>query len=266
MNMKKIRILAFLNFIFFLIACFTANISQLKIFDLPNMADISRKYDTVFTPAGVTFAIWGVIYLSLFAFTIYHLIKAFKEDAQSVANHVLVKIGYLFIINNLACTLWVFAFLNEWLLLSVILMLIQLLALILIFIKLNLYDPSQTIKNKLFTQFPLSIYFAWICVATIANSSAYLLSIGWEAFGISDTNWAIALIFVVLCLGLFIILIKKNVFFGLVILWAVYGIILKREAVNADLYHQMIVFCYFVLGLIFGACILQLAKNTKATS
>jgi hypothetical protein len=261
--MKKIRILAFLNFIFFLIACFTANITQLKILGLPSMADVSRKYDTVFTPMGVTFAIWGVIYLSLFAFTIYHLIKASKEDAQSVANHVLVKIGYLFIINNLACTLWVFAFLNDWLLLSVVLMLIQLLALIFIFIKLNLYDGIQSFENKLFTQFPLSIYFAWICVATIANISSYLVSSGWAAFGISNTNWAIALIFVVLGLSLFIILIKKNVFFGLVILWAIYGIILKREAVDASLYHQMIVICYFVLGLISGACILQLFRNSK---
>ena len=227
------------------------------------MADVSRKYDTVFTPAGITFAIWGVIYLSLLAFTIYHLIKAFKEDAHSVANQVLVKIGYLFIIDNLACTLWVFAFLNEWLLLSVVLMLIQLLALISIFLKLNLYDRNQSFKNKLFTQFPLSIYFAWICVATIANMSTYLLSIGWDAFGISDTNWAIALIFVVLGLSLFIINIKKNVFFGLVILWAIYGIILKREAVNANLYHQMIVICYFVMGLIFGASMLQLFRNSK---
>lgn len=261
--MRKIRILAFLNFIFFVMACFTANISQLKMFGLPNMADVSRKYDSVFTPAGITFAIWGVIYLSLFAFTIYHLLKAFKEEAHSEANHVLLKIGYLFIINNLATTLWVFAFLNEWLLLSVILMLIQLLSLLFIFIKLNLYDVNQTFKNKLFTQFPLSIYFAWICVATIANISAYLVATGWDGFGISDTNWAIVLIFVVLGLSLFIILIKKNVFFGLVILWAIYGIILKREAVDANLYRQMIGICYFVMGLIFGASILQLAKKTK---
>jgi hypothetical protein len=241
-----------------MMACFTANISQFKMIGLQNMADVSRKYDTVFTPAGITFAIWGVIYISLFAFTIYHLIKAF--------NHVLVKIGYLFVINNLACTLWVFAFLNEWLFLSVILMLIQLISLLLIFIKLNLYDASQSFKNKLFTQFPLSIYFAWICVATVANISSYLVSTGWAAFGISDTSWAIALIFVVLGLSLFIILIKKNVFFGLVILWAIYGIILKREVVDVNLYHQMIGICYFVLGLIFGACILQWIRNSKGAA
>ena len=33
--------------------------------------EVSAKYESLFTPAGYAFAIWGLIYLALFAFVIY---------------------------------------------------------------------------------------------------------------------------------------------------------------------------------------------------
>jgi benzodiazapine receptor len=36
-----------------------------------SMAEISAKYPSLFTPAGFTFSIWGVIYLALLLFVVY---------------------------------------------------------------------------------------------------------------------------------------------------------------------------------------------------
>lgn len=249
--MKKIKQLAILNLICFVIAFAAANLSQLKIFGGVTNADISNKYATVFTPAGITFAIWGVIYLSLFGFTIYHLVQAFKHDEKAEANQSILKINYLFIINNLATTFWVFAFVYEYLLLSMILIIIQLLTLLLISIKLNIFDIHKSLTNKVFTQFPLSIYFSWLCVATIANVSLYLVSIGYKgSINFGENEFAIVLISIAILVSLFITGAKKNPFYALITIWALYGIQLKRSLIDKVEYAIIIRLCFFGMGIL----------------
>ena len=261
MIMKKVKAFAILNLIFFIIAFTVSNLSQLKIFGGVTNADISNKYATVFTPAGITFAIWGVIYLSLFGFTIYHVVKSFKDDVHSEASQAILKIDSLFILNNIATTFWVFAFTYEYLLASMILIIIQLITLLMIFIKLNLFDIDKSFYNKLFTQFPLTIYFAWLCVANVANISLYLVSIGWHGFGISESVWAQIMIFVILLISTFIILVKRNVFFGLVAIWSVYGIQIKRIQIDENEFSNVINTCDFALAFIVVLVIGIIIKN-----
>ncbi|MFC5284978.1 hypothetical protein [Pedobacter alpinus] len=258
--MKKVKTLAILNLIFFGIAFTVSNLSQLKIFGGVTNKTISDKYDTIFTPAGVTFAIWGVIYLALFGFTIYKLIQSDRTDAHASVSQDIYRIGYLFIINNIATTLWVFAFTYEYLFLSVVLIFIQLFSLLKIFINLNLFDNNRLFTNKLFTQFPLTIYFAWICVASIANTSLYLISIGWDGFGIAPSLWAIIMIIVTIVLSVFIVKFKRNPFFGLVVIWALYGIVLKRTAVDEIAYSNVILTAWIGIGVLSMLTLFQFYK------
>ncbi len=258
--MKKVKTLAILNLVFYVIAFAVSNLSQLKIFGGITNADISNKYDTVFTPAGITFAIWGVIYLSLFGFTIYHLIRAYKDDVHSEANKDVLKIENLFIINNIATTFWVFAFTYEYLLTSMLLIIVQLIALVKIFINLNLFDNDKTFSSKLFTAFPLTIYFAWLCVANIANISLYLVSVNWDGFGIAPAVWAMVMIIVTVVLSAFIIIKKKNPFFGLVVVWALYGIVLKRTAVDEATFSNVILLAWAGFGFVSALTIYQFYK------
>lgn len=262
--MKKVKNLAILNFVFFVIAFAVSNLSQLNIFGGVTNADISNKYATVFTPAGITFAIWGVIYLSLFGFCIYHLVRAYKDDVDSEASVAVLKINNLFIFNNIATTLWVFAFTYEYLLASMILIIIQFITLLMIFIRLNLFDVSKSLYNKLFTQFPLSIYFAWLCVANVANISLYLVSIGFTQLnGFGETEFATAMVYVLILLSLFIVGAKRNVFFGLVAIWSLYGIQIKRTGIDPLQFESVIKACNFGMLLIALVCIIQIYNNLK---
>lgn len=258
--MKKVKSLTTFNLFFYIVAFSVSNLSQLKIFGGVTNGDISNKYDTVFTPAGITFSIWGVIYLALFGFTIYKFVQSDRVDAHASVSQDVLKIGNLFIINNIATTLWIFAFTYEYLLLSVILMLIQFATLLRIFIKLKMFDNNKLFNNKLFTQFPLTIYFAWICVATIANISLYLVAIGWDGFGVNDKTWAIVMIVVTILLATFIITVKKNPFFGLVIIWALYGIVLKRTQVNEIDFSNVILTAWIGIGIVSILTLFQLYK------
>ena len=262
--MKKVKNLAILNFVFFVIAFAVSNLSQTKIFGGVTNADISNKYATVFTPAGITFAIWGVIYLSLFGFTMYHLIRAYKDDVNSEASQAVLKIGYLFIINNIATTIWVFAFTYEYLLASMILIIIQLITLLMIFVRLNLFDINKSFKNKLFMQFPLSIYFAWLCVANVANISLYLVSIGFTGVnGLGESELALIMVNVLILISLFIVGSKRNVFFGLVAIWSLYGIQIKRISIDPVQFEAIIKACNFGMILISLICVIQIYNNLK---
>ena len=48
------------------------------------MPEISAKYPSLFTPAGFTFSIWGVIYLGLMIFVIYQALPS-QRDLPSAA-------------------------------------------------------------------------------------------------------------------------------------------------------------------------------------
>lgn len=263
--MRKIRLLAIFNFIAFLLAFLVSNLSQWDLMGLPNtMATVSAKYETVFTPAGITFAIWGIIYIALFAFCIYHIFQAYTQHADQRVNQDVKKMGYLFIINNLATTLWVFAFLYEYLFLSALLIMAQFVCLLLIHIRLDIYNIRRALLGKAFSQFPLSIYFGWITVATVANISAFLVSIGWDGFGIEPASWAILMIGTVALISLFVVFVRRNVFFGLVVLWALYGIVLKRRQIDAELYNDVILAAWSAFAIIAFAVVVQLLKNFRS--
>ncbi|MET0300825.1 MAG: hypothetical protein ABW036_13725, partial [Flavitalea sp.] len=130
--MKKHRLLAVSNALILLVHVFISYSTQFKLINNKDVGEVSKIYSSLFTPAPVTFAIWGVIYLSLLAFCIYHLVHAWRQSVSFEANKDLLQIGGWFIFNNLATISWLIAWTNERILLSVILIFAQLISLIII--------------------------------------------------------------------------------------------------------------------------------------
>lgn len=227
--MRNVKALAILNTVFFLLHLVPSQLTQLELFNNQTIGEVSDKYPTLFTPAGITFSIWGLIYVALIAFCVYHLLKAYREDATHEANRDLQRVGFLFMLNNLATAAWTIAWVYEALVLSLLLMLVQLVTLLLIHIRLDIFDPTRSAASRWFTQFPLSIYFGWICIATVANSSAVLVGMGWDGFGLSPAFWTILMLIIATLITLFVVISRRNPYVGLVTVWAFYGIILKHQ-------------------------------------
>lgn len=259
----KTKTLAILNSISLASLLVISYLSQQERFSDLNVGEVSAKYETIFAPASLTFAIWGLIYASLTAFSIFHVIKAYNSSETEQANLDVDAIGWLFIINTLATGAWLVAWVNEEIGLSVVLILIQLVTLILISVRAHIANPERPLSTKIFTHFPLSIYIAWICVATIANISAYLVSINWTSFYISNSYWVIIMIGVTTLLSLFMIVVRRNISFGLVILWALYGIALKREQVNEVLFQEVIKAAWAAFIIVIISIMICLFRATK---
>lgn len=266
--MKNIRILAVANFICFCIHVALSYVTQLKIINTRDVGEVSDAYPSLFTPAPITFAIWGVIYISLAAFCIYHLVMAFRYDKSHPANADLQHIGGWFMLNNLVTAGWLVVWTNNDILVALILIVIQLITLIAMHVLLNIHDTRRNLASKAFTQFPLSIYFGWITIATIANSSVYLVSINWKGFnwGLTEIQWTIIMISIAIIISLMVILLRRNVWYGLVVIWALYGIIIQRKKDDAVFYDNMIDFCWAGMGIIAVACFFRFIKNNAGKS
>lgn len=261
--MKRMKLLAVVNALAFMLHVFISYSTQFKLINKKDVGEVSANYTSLFTPAPVTFAIWGLIYFSLLCFSIYHIIMAWRQPASDPANKDLKKIGGWFIFNNLATAAWLIAWTNELLGISVALIFLQLMSLVFINNRLPVYDRSREIASKVFTQFPISIYFAWLTIATIANASSYLAALKWSA-GITAVNWTVIMITIAVLLTIMVVLTKKNVFYGMVVIWALYGIVLKRQMEPAD--GNLLIANAAWIGIIATGviCMYQIIKNSSA--
>lgn len=188
---------------------------------------ISDKNYNEFAPAGLTFSIWVVIYALLIAVMIWQFVykSEAKEDAIS-------KISGLFILNGLLNITWLFLWHYEMLAVSVVVMLGLLYTLVhintIISDKLLPQTPSKTLLKAAF-----GVYWGWICIATIANITTWLVSIKWDALGYSSTFWASTVIGIGALIATYITWRFHNMFIGLAVIWAFIGIILKQDLVHS---------------------------------
>lgn len=264
--MKNIKTLAVLNAVFFLMHLVPSQLTQLKLFNGQTIGEASAAYPTLFTPAGITFSIWGVIYLALSAFCIYHLLKAYKAPQTHEANQDLQRLGYLFVLNNLATGAWTFAWVNEWLVISVALMLLQLATLIAMHLRLGIFDAGRSAASRWLTQVPLSLYLGWIMIATVANISAALVGLGWGGFGIGVGTWATVMVIAGAAIVLFVVLSRSNPYIGLVGMWALYGIVLKHRDMDAQASPQIILTAWVCLAVLALATIVVIIKSAGKTA
>ncbi len=186
---------------------------------------ISDAYPNLFTPAGLTFSIWGLIYLLLGGYVLYQFLKS-SQKKEELFN----KINPLFIATSLINISWIFSWHYDYIGLSVIMM--ALLLFLLCKIADILSKEHFKTLEKLFIQAPFSVYFGWITVATIANITVFLVSIGWKGFGIVDFVWTSIILFVGALIGILRMLKDSNIAYGLVLIWAYLGILLKHLSVG----------------------------------
>ena len=256
--MNKTKALAVLNVISFIIHVAFSYMTQSNVINQKNVGEVSDTYPSLFTPAGFTFAIWGIIYTSLGIFCVYHMVMAYKRN-ENAANRDLRSIGALFILNNIATALWLIAWTREQLVLSVLLIIFQLMTLIVIHQRLHIHTELRSPGSKLATELPLSIYLGWISIATIANIASWLVATRWDGFGYSPTIWTGIMLVVAIILGVFMVLGRRNIAFGLVVIWGLFGIRYKLISEVGNETLQTI--CLFGIGALAIATIFQAIRS-----
>ncbi|MEX2350358.1 MAG: tryptophan-rich sensory protein [Flavobacteriaceae bacterium] len=238
--MKKT--LQIFNGIAFVSMIFINYLSNTGLINNNSNATVSRDFENLFTPAGYAFSIWGIIYLLLLGFVIYQGLGLFSKAKD---NDLAKQVGWWFVVSCIANSMWLFAWLYEYLGVAVLIMLVLLFSLVKIVLRTNMERWDAPFKTILFLWWPFCIYIGWISVALIANMAAYLTQIGWDGFDLSSVFWTITMIVVAGILNLLVTWSRNMREFALVGAWALVAIAIA----NWDK-HDSIVYTAIAVGLI----------------
>ncbi len=225
--------------------------------------EISDKYSNLFAPAGITFSIWGLIYILLGLYVLYQF--GLWRNKQVEKSSLLHKIGLYFIFSSLANIVWIFAWHYDFISLSVLLIATMLILLIKIANLLRKEKFSN--KENFFLVLPFSIYFGWITIATIANITTFLVAINWSGWGLSNEIWTVIILIIGAIIGIIRMFWDRNIPYGLVFIWAYLGILIKHNSVGAwDNNYPLVIYTviFSILAFIISEAIL-IIKNKKLT-
>ena len=214
-------------------------------------AEASDALANLFTPAGVTFSIWGLIYALLLVYTI-HQFGFWQKEVNSERETFFATVNRYFLVTSLANIAWIFAWHYGIVWLSLVIMFVLLTFLIKIADVVNKRELATV--DVLCVRAPFSIYFGWITVATIANVTVFLVSIGWDRFGLSESMWTMIIILVGAGIGAVRMWKDANIFYGAVFVWAYAGIWFKHMSASGfnGAYPGVIVAVVFCMAVFLG--------------
>jgi len=222
-----------------------------------NTGQLSDEIPNLFVPAGLTFSIWGLIYLLLAGYCGAILIQAFRKGGTKAWEPA---DGAILSLNFAANIAWILAWHHRLVGLAMVLMLVIFGTLVWLEernaarLRAGAFaaGSSSPLARFLLTT-PINVYLGWICVATIANATALFVTAGWGGFGLDPRAWTVFVIAAGLSVGLLFIFLRGAVAAPLVIVWALAGIAIKR--IGADMEYSTVIW----VSAIASAAILAVA-------
>jgi hypothetical protein len=149
----------------------------LGFLNLPSNGELSLKYQTLVTPVGWAFAIWGVIFTLQ---GIWVLLPLFASQHQQQRHNTtwITAVGYNYVYVCLAQAAWTLTFTTEQIALSCVSMLLILWFLIrLVRQLLPLATQHQyTVRQYTLRVAPFTTHAAWILAATFINLNVLLVA------------------------------------------------------------------------------------------
>lgn len=193
--------------------------------NLPDQGEISAKYQTLVTPVGWAFSIWGIIFLSQLVFVVAQFLPRYRAHEL-----VQVGVGYFYFAVCVAQFFWSPIFAREKIALSSVVMAFILAPLVVI-----TYQTSKIYHKNLteywILKFPFHVHCGWIIVAFAVNINA--TAVASESSASTQFGLAIAsLVYVVAASVYALLLDNPNLAIPLVSAWATLGIAIELNAPN----------------------------------
>lgn len=183
-------------------------------------AELSDKYQTPITPAGYTFAVWGVIYFCQAVFILYQALPSQRDSTtlDDISTFVLVA----FLLN----AFWLVVFSYEYLWAAFVVILMYLLSLLKVYLILDPYyfEPHSNTKDTLCVWLAFSSNLAWVTVATLLNLTIAITATFQVSTPEMIDDWSVGLIFTAVFISGYYTVVRVDPMYAAVSLWALLGI------------------------------------------
>ncbi|MBE9069188.1 tryptophan-rich sensory protein [Leptolyngbya cf. ectocarpi LEGE 11479] len=210
------RILAIATWVAILGTLIVNTLSNIFPIDGSTVADLANGplAGVLITPANYAFIIWGVIYIGLIAYAWYQSRR--KQRGQLLIQ----RINVCLIVACVAQISWIYLFTLQLYWGSVVAMALILLALIAAYSELEDGQHLADSRRKRMVHGPISIYLAWISVATVVNVASAFYASGFRELGLSGAVWTAIMIAVANLIAALAIVRRRDLPFALVFIWA----------------------------------------------
>ncbi len=216
--LEKMPIRAFLNTLAFLLILVVNYLSNALPLGGNTMGELADRYANLFIPAGYAFSIWGIIYLLLG----YFIFRQWR-DAE-----LRERVGNFFIYTSVLNAAWLFAWHYEQPGLALIIMVALLFTLVRLYIRLQPHYAQLNFPQLLDGWMPFALYAGWVSVATIANASAFLVSMGYGDLAPGPVFWTFVMLLVGLVLAAWMGSQPKGWVYALAFVWGYIGIAVRQ--------------------------------------
>lgn len=169
----RLNVKNYLNLISYILnLVITFGVGTFGLLGTPDQGDLSEKYQTIITPAGLAFSIWGIIFTFQAIFAVLQMLPSFCDKPM-----VQQGVSYWYVA---VCTFqagWTFSFAYEIIPASLVFMVLLWISLTCLlisqyYVKLDPITSSCSWQGLLefwFLRFPFSIHSGWITAATALN-------------------------------------------------------------------------------------------------
>jgi len=224
--------------------------------------DLSLKYQTIVTPKGTAFSIWGIIFLSQGIFTVVQLLPKYRSHSMVVSG-----VRYWYILACLAQMGWTPMFALEIVPASLVFMVLIWAALLRLLFS-QYYTPSDhTLAEFWLLRFPFSVHAGWITAATAVNTNVVVV---WaDAPAASQLAVGIVSLAVLHAISVWVLFVVKspNYTIAFVLAWANFWIrgelqspselieaTFTSEVVNAVAYASLTVSIIILVQIVIRSC------------
>lgn len=226
-------------------------------------AEVSEKYSNLFTPAPITFAVWGVIYIMLAVFIIYQMNPGNRSDH---AEEITKNIGIWFLVSCILNIAWIFTWHFRLTGISTLLIVSMLYSLIIIMKRIN--KSHYSLVGKVFVKAGFEIYLGWILAASIANICVFAVKAGMSAFGTLASICTVLLLVTGAILGSYISVHYNSILSAVAVSWAYIGIIIRHLSPSGFKGSYPAVYITAICSVIFIICAVttSLTKHRENSS
>lgn len=222
--------------------------------------DVSRMYGNLFTPAPVTFAIWGVIYALLAGFV---LLQAGAFDSAGMRSALVAeRSGWWFAAGCVLNAAWLVCWHGRLLGLCVALLAALLVTLAVMSGRMAYFRMGW--KEQWLVRAPFSIYFGWITVATIAGIAAWLTQLRWNGWGIAPPVWTMIVLILGVVIALITALRRLDALYALAVAWGFGGVLLRHVRELNGAYPGVIITAGVSAVLLLGAGVWSFRADRRA--
>ena len=187
--------------------------------------EISARYPTLVTPAGYVFAIWGLIYIALLAYSVAQFVRPLATDPLPD------RLAWPIIISNVANVTWLFLWHSLNIYWTVPVMLALLVSLIAAYVIARRDRPEHPgALERWAVRAPLGLYLGWVSVATIANISNALVAARIVPLGIPAASWGVIVLVVGAALAFVALAREGDCVYAGVFVWAFAGIAVETRS------------------------------------